>query len=384
MTANRTRVRRPSLLGRVALVVACACAVPAAVALAEPARLEQDEAAAQQRIEDTARAYDDATRRVEELQRQIDESAAHIDAINSRLPDVRRSAAEGLRGQYRLQEGSLDLMGMILDADSLSDFIESMAYVSSITSHNAAKVRELVDLTHEMEATRQELEDQRAEASQRQKDARDALDQAVTARKELQRQVEEQQAREAAEARAAIEEASAAAARQQTFTNASGAATTIEVPRDEPAPGPDAQGNGDAQKPKVPGGSDAADVSWPADKAAFVDQWTARIDAFLAGSPLAGHGRTFAEAAWDNGVDPRISPAISNTESTKGRYCFRPHNAWGWGSSSWPDWDTAIRAHVRGIARGYGGYLTLDFARKYCPPTYQSWYATTLWSMQQI
>ena len=37
-------------------------------------------------------------------------------------------------------------------------------------------------------------------------------------------------------------------------------------------------------------------------------------------------------------VDPRFSPAISAVESSKGLYCFRSHNAWGWGSSSWNTW----------------------------------------------
>ena len=69
-------------------------------------------------------------------------------------------------------------------------------------------------------------------------------------------------------------------------------------------------------------------------KAAFIEEWTARIDAYLAGSPLAGYGSVFAEAAWEYSIDPRWSPAISNTESSKGRICFLPHNAWGWGDVS--------------------------------------------------
>ncbi|MBR2804014.1 MAG: hypothetical protein IKE20_02565, partial [Eggerthellaceae bacterium] len=93
-------------------------------------------------------------------------------------------------------------------------------------------------------------------------------------------------------------------------------------------------------------------IDWSVGREAFVAEWSARIDAYLAGSPLSGYGTTFAEAAWENGIDPRWSPAISNTESGKGSACFLPHNAWGWGSSAWGDWDTAIRAHVAGLASG--------------------------------
>ena len=125
-------------------------------------------------------------------------------------------------------------------------------------------------------------------------------------------------------------------------------------------------------------------VDWTVGREAFLQEWTTRIDAYLAGSPLAGYGYAFAEAAWDNGVDPRWSPAISNTESGKGSNCFLPCNAWGWGSTGWGDWDTAIRAHVAGLARGYGYSITLSAAASYCPPTYVSWYNKTLSQMSLI
>ena len=67
------------------------------------------------------------------------------------------------------------------------------------------------------------------------------------------------------------------------------------------------------------------EVDFSVGKEAFVSEWTSRIKAYLAGSPLAGQGATFAEAAWSNGVDPRWSPAISNTESSKGAHCFLPY-----------------------------------------------------------
>ena len=81
--------------------------------------------------------------------------------------------------------------------------------------------------------------------------------------------------------------------------------------------------------------SQLAEVDWSCGKDAFISEWANRINNYLAGSPLAGQGETFATAAWENGVDPRWSPAISNTESTKGANCFLPHNAWGWGSTGW-------------------------------------------------
>lgn len=127
-----------------------------------------------------------------------------------------------------------------------------------------------------------------------------------------------------------------------------------------------------------------SEVDFTVGKEAFITEWTSRIDNYLAGSPLAGQGATFAEAAWNNGVDPRWSPAISNTESSKGAVCFKPYNAWGWGSSSWSSWEEAINAHVAGLASGYGYSITVANAQKYCPPTYMDWYTKTISQMQMI
>ena len=125
-------------------------------------------------------------------------------------------------------------------------------------------------------------------------------------------------------------------------------------------------------------------VDWSVGRDAFIAEWTSRIDAYLEGSPLAGYGSVFAEAAWDNGVDPRWSPAISNTESGKGSVCFRSCNAWGWGNGGWGDWNTAIQDHVAGLAAGYGYSITPEAAQRYCPPTWESWYEKTLNEMAQI
>ena len=126
------------------------------------------------------------------------------------------------------------------------------------------------------------------------------------------------------------------------------------------------------------------DVDWECGKDAFIAEWTKRIDAYLAGSVLEGYGKVFATAAWDNNVDPRWSPAISNTESGKGSNCFRDHNAWGWGQTGWSSWEEAINAHVAGLAAGYGYSITLGAAAKYCPPTYTQWFQDTLGQMKQI
>lgn len=133
-----------------------------------------------------------------------------------------------------------------------------------------------------------------------------------------------------------------------------------------------------------PGNSTLSSVDFTVGKEAFIEEWTERIDAYLAGSNLAGYGQAFAEAAWEYGVDPRWSPAISNTESGKGANCFLPYNAWGWGSSSWSNWTDAIWTHVAGLAKGYGYSITESAASVYCPPNSTNWYYNTLSEMASI
>ena len=129
---------------------------------------------------------------------------------------------------------------------------------------------------------------------------------------------------------------------------------------------------------KAAAGNPNDGVDFTVGRDAFVKEWGARLDAYLSGSTLAGYGEKFADAAFENGIDPRVSAAISNTESTKGANCFRSHNAWGWmGDTVWDSWETAIYAHAKGFADGYGYTVTLAGAQKYCPPTYQDWYSKT-------
>ncbi|MCL2826093.1 MAG: CMP-2-keto-3-deoxyoctulosonic acid synthetase [Eggerthellaceae bacterium] len=127
-------------------------------------------------------------------------------------------------------------------------------------------------------------------------------------------------------------------------------------------------------------------VDWTMSHDDFVNYWAARIDAFLAGYPLAGQGRTFAEAAWTYGIDPRLSPAIANTETTRGLNCSVPYNAWGWGPHiAFSSWEEGINTQVKGLKDGgYGPMITYAGAQRYCPPSPDSWYRNTISSMAQI
>lgn len=192
-----------------------------------------------------------------------------------------------------------------------------------------------------------------------------------------------EQERIAAENAAAIERMEAEKAKQGVVSQTVAAPAATEAESSDSA---DVAANDEVQEeqaePVIEYNLPAVD--WTVGKEAFVTEWSQRIDAYLAGSPLEGYGAVFAEAAWDSGVDPRWSPAISNTESSKGSVCFMSHNAWGWGASGWSDWDTAIRTHVAGLASGYGYSITPEAAYTYCPPNHVNWYNDTLSQMALI
>ena len=317
-------------------------------------------AATAQRVSEASQAYDEAQAKLDDVNQRIADNQARIDEIEAELPEQREQAADSMVALYKISRSGTSLVDLILASEDFNSLVSTMQYLNVITSRNNGEVQKLLDMEDELESTRDALAAEKDEAETAQKNAQQALDEANAARAAAEAAAQAQAQAEAAEAAEVIAEAQAAADQGQTFTTESGETAPVEAPAEQPTPAP---------APAAP--SD-------------VDQWAARIDAYLAGSPMAGHGRTFAEAASRYGVDPRFSPAIACVESGKGAYCFRPYNAWGWGNSSWGSWDEAINAHVAGLASGYGYTVSLSAAKRYCPPNWSRWYAAVSAQMAAI
>lgn len=397
-----------------------------------------------QTIEDTTAAYQQAAADADLLERQIADNEARAAEINAKLPEQRERAARSIKELYLFQKSTPGLLELILSSEDFNQFITTLSYLDTIHSRNADQIKQLASLSDELDSTIIELNLQRDVAQQKKQEALEALDEARAARKWLQDRADAIAATEAAErakaiaaARAAVKAASSSAApepviiapTQQTVqTQVTTTVTTTQTVQQQEAAA-SAQPEQQATAPEQPAQPEqtaqqeqaapeqAAAPSVEESPATFttnsgntapieipeedvtsasteplttntttseVDVWAARIDAYLAGSPLAGYGATFANAAASYGVDPRLSPAISCIESSKGAICFLPHNAWGWGSSSWGSWESAIYDHVAGLASMYGGILTLEGAQMYCPPSYQEWYSSVLAEMSSI
>ncbi len=295
---------------------------------------ESDAAAAEQGLED-------ARKKVEDLQEQVEEMKATIKKVAGQLADQKQKSADALKLQYMLDASGFNLTDFIFSSTSLNDFVRNLEYMEHVQELNLAEIGRYAEMKAEHEQAKLDLEKKEAEAAEEQRladarleDSKAKLEEAKAA----QKQAEEELAAEIDARNKALE-----------------AAGTIDD-----------------------------NVNWNMSKEDFIKEWGARIDAYLGGAPLGGNGKVFAEAAWDNHIDPRWSPAISCVESSKGAICFLPHNAWGWGQSSWSSWPEAIKAHVAGLAKGYGYSVTLDKAMKYCPPNAQEWYVQCVGEMRKI
>lgn len=341
----------------------------------------------QKRVEESTAAFDEAMANVERIQGEIDANKEKIAQIEAEIPEQRQRAAQSIRTLYKMHQSSNGLVDLLLSSEDFNDLISTITYLDRIQCKQMTELEELASMNAELAETKDILAARKAQASQEAEAARTAQEDAVAARDEMVQQAIAQAQAEEAAAQAALEEAQRKAEEGEGFTNASGqevvmdkaanttsiAETVSETSKQEKAEEPEEKQS--ESEPDVPVVTSERD--------AFVNSWAARIDNYLAGSPLGGYGRTFAEAAWDYGVDPRWSPAISCIESSKGAVCFLPHNAWGWGSASWPDWDTAIRSHVAGLSAGYGYTISLEAAKKYCDDG-TDWYGAVLGEMNCI
>ena len=334
----------------------------------------------QQRVEDAAATYNEAKANLDQIEVEITENEEKIVQIEAELPAQRAKAAESLRTLYKMHQSSNGLIDLVLSSNDFNEFIATLTYLDRIQAKNMTELQGLADLNNQLIEAKDTLNARRAQATQEADRAREAQDEAIAAREEVVRQAAANAAAEQAQVQAVLVKAAQDAAGGVTFTNASGQQTAVEAPAEAPAIVEEAPAQEQTSQEAEAG---APASSGNSDRDSFVNSWTGRIDAYLAGSPLSGHGRTFAEAAWDYGVDPRWSPAISCVESTKGAYCFRPHNAWGWGNSSWGDWDSAIRSHVAGLSSGYGYTLTMGAAQTYSED-WEHWYSAVSAEMSSI
>lgn len=366
MTPIFTQRKKPLILVLFVVMVFAGMMAFCLMAHAWPA-LADDEAdaqvsAAQQQVEQSSASYDEAQASLEQIEAEITANEQRIQELSSKIPVQQEKSNAAIRALYKMQQDSGSLLMLLFSADSFNDLLVNIDYLYTFYESKMAEINSLVDMKTELDTTASNLANKQAQAQEETAAAQKALEQAQQLREEAQA---------AADAARAAEEEAAAAAEE---------AARIEAEEEEVH---ESASGGELSEGDI-SSSPSDNVDWSLEKNEFVSEWASRIDAYLSGSPLSGQGETFAAAAWDYGIDPRFSPAISCVESTKGTYCFKSHNAWGWGSSSWDTWEEAIYAHVRGLSRGYGYTVTVEGAQKYCPPNWEFWYSRVCAEMEKI
>lgn len=104
------------------------------------------------------------------------------------------------------------------------------------------------------------------------------------------------------------------------------------------------------------------------------------------GAPLAQYATEMVKAADHYGIDYRLVAAISIIESSGGKYCFKPHNAWGWGKMSFESFTQGIWTVSEGLAKYYSYGMTTPklIAPSYCPPSATQWGNKVQFVMNEI
>ena len=337
--------------------------LPIAAAQAGPARADELEDLEAQ-VKQSAAAYNEAVNKQEQLAVRIEKLNTKIEKLEKELPKQQKRSNDSFRALYRYQSDTSSVVLMLLNSKSFTDMLAALDAYNWVIDYNTDAIEKTVKMEKDLKASKKEVVADKKDADAAAAAAYSSLEQA-------------KQAREAARERALAAQRAEAAAKKAAAQQAMKSATTKSAKK--------AAKKQLAAAEEEESSPSASNVDWSSDKSAFVNKWAPRIDAYLSGSPTAGTGSVYAAAAWDNGVDPRWAPAISNVESGKGAACYRSHNAWGYGGINFSSWAEGINAVVSGLGGSlYGGYLTESAAATYCPSNPSGWYSKVKAEMSSI
>ena len=226
-----------------------------AQAFAASAETEAELAQLQQQIADAEATYQDSVSQAADLQQQIGSVANEIlDLEQNAIPAQKDRAAEAASALYKMQCNSPNIVSLLLQADSLDDFISSTKYLTVIQDQHTDELNRLEDMQSELNDKMSDLSSKQNEIASEQQQASAALESVQSAAAQVQAKADSenaaiaQQAAEAA-ARAAAEQASREQAAQQaqqaaTDTTSTAPETSAGSGAAAPAPAPSAPSNG--------------------------------------------------------------------------------------------------------------------------------------------
>ena len=256
-----------------------------AQAFAASAETEAELAQLQQQIADAEATYQNSVNQAADLQKQIDEVANEIlDLEQNTIPAQKDRAAEAASALYKMQCNSPNIVSLLLQADSLDDFISSTKYLTVIQDEHTDELNRLNDMEDELNSKMADLSSKQNEVAAQQQQASAALESVQQAAAQVQAKADAENAAEAqaaaeAAARAAAEQAAreqaaqqqAAAATDTTSTSSPDGTTGAAASAPTPAPAPSAPSSGSNggsssnQSSSQPSGGGSSSASSPSE-----------------------------------------------------------------------------------------------------------------------
>ena len=194
------------------LVLSGSAVLAPAQAWAASASTEAELAKLTQQISEAEATYQESVAQADSLQEEINSVADEIlDLEQNVIPAQRERAADAASQRYKMQCNTPNLVSLLLQADSLEDFISSSKYLTVIQDEHTAELQRLSEVEDNLNAKMADLNAKQTEVAAEQQKASDALASVQSAAAEVQKKAD---AENAAEAQAAAEAAQRAAAEQ--------------------------------------------------------------------------------------------------------------------------------------------------------------------------
>lgn len=216
---------------------------PAAPALAEESELQQ----LQEKAIAAGEAYQEAQDKVDALNAQIEDTQSRISDLEGQLPGQQSKAAGAIKSEYKLSQEPVNLISLLLDSQSFSDFTSKLYYIESVAQNNFNAISSLNQAASELNDTKAQLQSQQDEATRQTEDAKTAYGNAQQAVEAARKKAMEK----AAEQKAAYEAQQAAGQQDRTVTE-------IEQSEDSAATDDSSQQTANAQAQQTGTGQDTS------------------------------------------------------------------------------------------------------------------------------
>ncbi len=147
----------------------------------ETGKLKDEKKAAEAEKEKLAEELNEILAEMEELQDKIDAKEAEIEVIEEKLIQAQvdendQYEAMKLRIKYMYENGDAQMLEILFDATSISDFLNKAEYISSVSDYDREKLEEYTQIVEEVQAQEDALQKEYDELEELQDELLDKQD----------------------------------------------------------------------------------------------------------------------------------------------------------------------------------------------------------------